>query len=210
MEVIIIILRLMLTFILSLLFGMERQSSHKPIGFGSFTFVAIGSCGLAITAVTLGSGNPLPLLGAIITGIGFLGAGALIRTSDKIFGFTTAASLWIFAIIGLEIGVGDYLAGLILYSFVWIVVFIDRHFEKRGIGSYKRKITISTNKINDKNEIEKELLMYTNNFILINIELDKKNSKLVATYLIESDRNKINHLIKDLYTKDWFDSFKVD
>ena len=46
-----------------------------------------------MTAVSLGFEDPIPLLGAIVTGIGFLGAGALIKTTDKIFGFTTAASI---------------------------------------------------------------------------------------------------------------------
>ena|SRR5659263_171028 len=100
MELLIILLRLTLTFALSLIFGYERQRSHKPIGFGTFIFVSVGSCGLAITATIL-SENPLPLLGSVVTGIGFLGAGALIKTNEKTFGFTTAASVWLFAIFGI-------------------------------------------------------------------------------------------------------------
>ena len=90
MDVIVIFLRLSITFFLSLVFGLERQYSHKPIGFGTFTFVAAGSSSLAIVAVALGFEHSIPLLSAIVTGIGFLGAGALIKTSDKIFGLTSA------------------------------------------------------------------------------------------------------------------------
>lgn len=147
MDLTTIILRFFIVFILSSIFGIERQRSHKPIGFATFIFVSIGSCGLAITSTILNLENPTPLLAAIITGIGFLGAGALIKTTDKIFGFNTAASIWIFAIFGLTIGIGQYLIGSILYGLIWIIVLGDRYLEKKGIGSYQKKITIVTKKI---------------------------------------------------------------
>ncbi|MBS3078326.1 hypothetical protein J4412_02380 [Candidatus Pacearchaeota archaeon] len=53
METWIVLLRMLLTFIPALIFGFQRQRSHKLIGFGTFTFVAVGACGLAITAVNL-------------------------------------------------------------------------------------------------------------------------------------------------------------
>jgi putative Mg2+ transporter-C (MgtC) family protein len=99
--------RFIITFVFSVIFGLERQRAHKPVGFGAFTFVAVGSCALSITAINLYPDNPLSLLGAIVTGIGFLGAGALIKTTDKIFGFTSAAAVWLFAIFGLVVGVGN-------------------------------------------------------------------------------------------------------
>ena len=86
-----IIFRFVLAFVLALLFGFNRQKAHKPTGFVTYIFVAIGSCALSMAAILI-SENPLPLLAAIVTGIGFLGAGALIKTSDKVFGFTSAAS----------------------------------------------------------------------------------------------------------------------
>ena len=93
METLTIVIRLLAVFILSLIFGIERQRSHKPVGFGTFIFVAIGSCALAIAATIIDIDDRIIILGSIVTGIGFLGAGALIRNNDKIFGFTTAASL---------------------------------------------------------------------------------------------------------------------
>ena len=63
---------------LALVFGLARQRRGKPIGFGTFIFVSVGSCSLAVVALQLSPANPLPLLGAVVTGIGFRGAGALI------------------------------------------------------------------------------------------------------------------------------------
>jgi putative Mg2+ transporter-C (MgtC) family protein len=147
MDTLSITLKFGLTFLLAFIFGMNRQLTHKPIGFGTFIFVSVGSCGLSIIAILLNPENPLPLLSAIITGIGFLGAGALIKTSDKIFGFTSAASIWLFSILGLIIGAGFYTIALIIYFLVWTVIFFDHYLEKEGIGSYQKRLILTTNEV---------------------------------------------------------------
>ena len=93
------LIRMLLVFGLSLIFGLERQRSHKPVGFGTFIFVALGACTIGIVATKYSLGDSISLLAATITGIGFLGAGALIKNTDKVFGFTTASAIWLFAII---------------------------------------------------------------------------------------------------------------
>jgi putative Mg2+ transporter-C (MgtC) family protein len=154
MEMNVFLFRLELAFVLSLIFGLERQKSHKPVGFGTFIFVTLGACSLSIIALELGGTNPLPLLGAIVTGIGFLGAGALIKTTDKIFGFTTAASIWVFSILGLSMGVGNYKVGFALYFFVWVSIFVDKYLESKGIGSYQKKIVVKMKGMDQKNWVE--------------------------------------------------------
>ena len=153
MDYITLVIRLSLVFFLTLIYGVQRQKSHKPVGFGTYILVAIGACGLSIASQELvGINNTVSLLAAIITGIGFLGAGALIKTPDKVFGFTTAASIWFFAIFGVLIGIGEYLIGIILYFLAFVIVLFDESLEKRGIGSYRRKIIITSNKIVGKKE----------------------------------------------------------
>ena len=83
MELTAIIFDFLVTFLASLAFGIQRQKSHKPIGFGTFTLVSVGACALSIIAELLSPENPLSLMGAIMTGIGFLGAGAMIKSNDK-------------------------------------------------------------------------------------------------------------------------------
>jgi uncharacterized membrane protein YhiD involved in acid resistance len=205
-----ILLRFTITFLLSFLFGIERQKSHKPIGFGTFIFVSVGSCALAITSVILGNDNPLPLLGAIVTGIGFLGAGALIKTSDKIFGFTSAATIWIFAIFGLLIGVGEYFVGMAVYVLIWIVVLYDRNLEKRGEGSYQKKLIVVTNKIIKEKELKELLMLCLTKYNLTVFEVDKKNSKITFQYIIEGTKEQMNKLPKILYEKPWFESCKIE
>lgn len=203
-----IIERFMVTLVLSMIFGLERQKSHKPIGFGTFIFVAMGSCTLGITAMTLNAENPLPLLGAIVTGIGFLGAGALIKTTDKIFGFTTAASIWAFAILGLVIGVGEYFIGGMLYSSVWIVILVDRYFETKGIGSYQKKIIITANKSINNEELASAL--GTKKHKMVSMDINKKDNRISMTLFVEGSKKEINELPQRLFKKDWVGSFKIE
>ncbi len=206
-ELLIILQRFVITFVLSVLFGLQRQRAHKPVGFGTFTFVAIGSCGLAITALNLYPDNPLSLLGAIVTGIGFLGAGALIKTSDKIFGFTSASAVWLFAIFGLIIGVGEYLTGIIIYIMIWIVIIIDTQLKKKGIGHYQRKLTITTNRLIDEKEIEKEL---GPNFKKMVVKVDKKNNKLCVSYLVEGTKDQVREIPERLAKDEWLEYFEIE
>jgi len=210
MELFTIFLRFAITFALSIIFGLERQFSHKPTGFGTFTFVSVGACGLAITAILLQPENPLPLLGAIVTGIGFLGAGALMKSTDKSPHFTTASSIWLFAIFGLVIGVGEYLIGLLLYAVVWGIILFDRWLETRGIGSYERKIVITTNRVVSQKEIRTLLVQSTRKYKLISLEIDKTNNKLSFSYLIQGRKEAINSIPEKLYEKEWFHSCQVE
>src|SRR5437867_9776252 len=84
------VFRLLLVFALAFGIGLERQIRRKPVGFWTFIFVSTGAAALAILAIDLEGDNPLPLLGGVITGIGFLGAGALIRAKDRVLCFATA------------------------------------------------------------------------------------------------------------------------
>nr|MBA4404789.1 hypothetical protein [Nanoarchaeum sp.] len=203
-------LRFGITFILAFIFGIERQREHKPVGFGTFSFVSIGACALAIVATDIFSSNPLPLLSAIVTGIGFLGAGALIKTTDKIFGFTTAASIWLFAIIGLIVGVGEYNIALMIYILVWIVIIIDKLLQVKGIGSYQKKLIITTKSMITEKEVGDLFDEFKTKHKLIGLEMDKVNNKSILTYLIEGTRDNINNLAKKLYEQKWLADVKSE
>jgi putative Mg2+ transporter-C (MgtC) family protein len=210
METFVIIFRFLITFMAAFVFGLERQRSHKPVGFGTFTFVATGACVLAITAILWSPQNPLPLMTAIVTGIGFLGAGAMIKTGDKILGATTAAGIWLFAIFGLTIGSGEYFLGGLIYIGMWAVILVDRHLEEEGMGSYQKKLVVITNKIINEKEIRKVLLMETKKYRLVSVDVDKKNNRLSLTYLVDGTKDHLNKIPKRLYEEPWFESCKIE
>lgn len=202
--------KFLFVFVLTFIYGLQRQRSHKPVGFGTFILVAVGACALAVTASQMSLENSVSLLAAIVTGIGFLGAGALIRNQDKIFGFTTAASIWLFAIFGLVSGLGDYSTGIIIYSVVWLVIASDNYLEKKGIGSYRKKLTIITQDFVTKEEVTNILAKYCTNFSLNYINANKKERKISLNYLIEGMKKDVKFLLSDLYKQKWCVSLNFD
>lgn len=204
-----IIVRIGITFGLALLFGIERQAMRKPIGFGTFSFVATGACVLAITALKLNPNTPLPLIAAIVTGIGFLGAGALVKTGEKVHGFTSAALIWIFAIFGITIGVGELEIGLAAYILIWIVTLYDRYLENKGSGLYKSRVTIVANRIMPEKEIRQFLFDGTKPGIN-EFQVDRKNNRQTVVYAVEGTRDNLGVLTRKLETVDWCESYAIE
>ena len=193
---------------MSFFFGLERQFSNKPIGFGTFIFVATGACALGAVSTALSPLDPLVIAGGVVTGIGFLGAGALIKTSDKIFGFTTAASIWVFAIVGLCIGLDQYFIGTLTYLVIWAVVLTDRILEFNGIGSYQRKLSFKTNRIMDKGEIGS--LFKNHKWKLLSFKVDNLNKGSKISYLINGPRSYVNTLKETLVKQPWIEEFSIE
>lgn len=131
-----IILRLVLTAILSGLIGFERQMHKRMAGLRTHILVALGSCLIMLTSIYVfdiykAVANPDPgrIAAGVITGIGFLGAGTIIRERERVRGLTTAASLWVVAGIGLACGCGFINAAVYTAVLGLIVLFFLRHFE---------------------------------------------------------------------------------
>ncbi|MCO6502011.1 MAG: MgtC/SapB family protein [Acidimicrobiales bacterium] len=94
--------------------GYDRQKHDKPAGLRTHMLVALGAC-LFTASAELASGTRLDLLrvtAAIATGIGFLGAGAIMRSGAHVSGLTTAAGIWVTAGLGVVIGVGQWILGV--------------------------------------------------------------------------------------------------
>ncbi|MEM2123307.1 MAG: MgtC/SapB family protein [Candidatus Bathyarchaeia archaeon] len=105
--------RLLLAVVLAFPIGYEREMTHKPAGLRTHMLIALGSATLTIASLRGFPGSdPARVAAYIVAGIGFVGAGAIIREKDKVVGITTAASLWISASIGLSSGAGLYLTAL--------------------------------------------------------------------------------------------------
>lgn len=133
------VIRLLISALLGGLIGMEREVRNRPAGLRTHILVSVGSTLIMLVSVdgfrSLGdgtiSGDPARLAAQVISGIGFLGAGTIMRTGNSIKGLTTAASLWVCAGIGLAIGVGYYLGAIVTVGIVLIVLKKLGIFEKR-------------------------------------------------------------------------------
>jgi len=112
------ILRLLLAALLGGAVGLEREIHEKAAGFRTHILVCIGSCLIMLTSMHvfdiykgIADVDPGRIAAQVVSGIGFLGAGTIIRSRASIVGLTTAASLWSIAGVGLAVGSGLYLLG---------------------------------------------------------------------------------------------------
>ncbi len=200
-----VIEKILVVFVLTFLFGIERQRKHTPVGFATFVLVAIGSCGLTIVALQLAISNTIFLLSGIVSGVGFLGAGVLMggSSAERTSGFITAASVWLFSIFGIIIGLGYYEIGILIYVFTWVIVVVDRHLEKGLTDSYKREISIRTKGFMEKKEITDILAKYCTSFKLVKVEIDRKNKEVLLKYLIEGLKKDIDSFLREFYNEKW-------
>ena len=131
-----IITRLILAVILGGAIGFEREIHKRSAGLRTHILVSLGSCLIMLTSLYVFDiyKNSVPLdpariAAGVVTGIGFLGAGAIIRSGEVVKGLTTAASLWLAAAIGLAAGCGFYLASVITTILTVIVLYFLRRLE---------------------------------------------------------------------------------
>src|ERR1700687_3645693 len=114
--------RLFVAFVLGALVGIERQWHHKHAGIRTHALVALGAAAFGLLSL-LGFGptnNPMLIAAGVVSGIGFIGGGVIMRRGGAVQGINTAANLWVTASMGLAIGAGYYeLAGL---AFVAVLV----------------------------------------------------------------------------------------
>jgi putative Mg2+ transporter-C (MgtC) family protein len=118
--------KLLLASLCAALIGWERQRREKAAGLKTHVLIAFGSCLFTIVGMNLvGESDPgalLRIMQGIITGVGFVGAGAIMRQGESVKGITTAAGIWVIAAIGMTVGAGEYL--LALYSSVMVVIML--------------------------------------------------------------------------------------
>ncbi|MBI2141741.1 MgtC/SapB family protein [Candidatus Woesearchaeota archaeon] len=103
-----IIIRVALAILVGALIGLEREKTKHAAGLRTHLLVCIGSTLITLTSIDMFPQNPAPITAAIITGIGFLGAGTIFRDKNNVRGLTTAASIWAVAGLGLALGAGAY------------------------------------------------------------------------------------------------------
>ena len=120
------ICRLILGFVLAGIIGAERQSVNKPAGFKTHALIGVSSvlimlCGEYISRTSSGA-DASRIPAQLLSGIGFIGAGTILRDGFNVKGLTTAASLLAVTCIGLSIGAGFYLGGIITTLIVYIVL----------------------------------------------------------------------------------------
>src|SRR5712691_3504331 len=112
------ITRLTIALLFGAIIGIEREWRHKNAGIKTNTLVAIGAAAFAMMSNTFGPNNhnPAQLAAAVVSGIGFIGAGVIIHRGANVQGVTTAATLWASASMGVAAGLGYYVVAALTFA----------------------------------------------------------------------------------------------
>lgn len=125
-----LIIRLVLSAVLGAIIGFEREAKNKPAGIRTHSLVGLGACIFALTSISFGildaRVEPSRIAAGIVTGIGFLGAGAIFRSENRVSGLTTAADLWVVAAIGLAVALGEYLMAIASTAIAFFILYSAR------------------------------------------------------------------------------------
>lgn len=131
--------RLTLAAALGAAIGVERELRHKPAGLRTNILIALGAALFTTLSLHLAGsgGTPDRIAAQVVTGIGFLGAGAILHNRESVHGMTTAATIWVNAAIGMAAGAGEYAMASIATVVALIVLAIlgpiEAYFERRKL-----------------------------------------------------------------------------
>lgn len=133
-----ILFRLGLATLLGAVLGIDRDLHRKPAGLRVLAMVGLGACGVIMASIMLEHSTSDGLLRAVqgvLTGIGFLGAGVIMHAQgkDEVHGLTTAATIWISAIVGVICGAGQFLLAISIFAIAWFLLVGGRWMEWRII-----------------------------------------------------------------------------
>ncbi len=136
--------------------GAEREFQDKAAGFRTIILITVGSALFTIFSISMDPGFTRTRIAAnIVTGIGFLGAGAIVREGGRIGGLTTAATIWLSAALGLGIGAGDLYFVLISTAITLLVLLVFPYLEARIDKIREARMYKVVLKANDFKSIEK-------------------------------------------------------
>lgn len=144
------VFKLVLSMVLGVLVGVERKRKGQIAGVRTFALISMGACmamllSIYVPQVYLGlkNGDPGRIAAQVITGVGFLGGGAMIHMKGSVRGLTTAAGIWMTATIGMAVGVGMYWCSILATGLILVtLVLLEAWEHRRNIGHENRVLKL--------------------------------------------------------------------
>lgn len=212
---------LSICFLLSFFIGMERQYRKRIIGLRTTILVSLGAFLFVTFSFSVGSLDLSRIASQVVTGIGFLGAGVILKDGKKIRGLTTAATLWCDAAIGILCAGGAIFEAILGTLIILFANIILRHINKliNNLSDTKNSLIKSklslTGREKEIVEIKKEIqefLSGQNQVDIININL-KRNQKLITLTIdfsiLKEDLVKFEKLIDEITEKSKFEKIEL-
>ncbi|MCM1092477.1 MAG: MgtC/SapB family protein [Lachnospiraceae bacterium] len=194
------IFKLALSLLLGCLVGFERKRKGQIAGVRTFALISMGATLAMILSIYvpqeylgLKNGDPGRIAAQVVTGIGFLGAGAIIQMKGSVRGLTTAAGIWIIAAIGMAVGVGLYSLALAATALVLVVLlFIERLEHHINAGAESRiiriRLSVIAEDIDGYREVLKNHRVHLTN-VYVEYDYDEPVTRLNLVVLIRDHTN---------------------
>jgi len=135
-------LRLFVTLVLAIAVGCEREWHGHPAGIRTMALVGVGAClftGMGMETIFGARVDPTRIAAQIVTGVGFLGAGTILRSGGEVHGMTTAATIWVVAALGMAVGFGFYGVAIFTTALVLLTLVAIRPLEHRFFKRHKAR-----------------------------------------------------------------------
>ncbi len=211
---------LFICFLLSFLIGVERQYRKRIIGLRTTILVSIGAFLFVSFSFTIGATDISRIASQVVAGIGFLGAGVILKDGKKIRGLTTAATLWCNAAIGVLCAGGaikEAIVGTFVILFSNIVLrYVNRLINEISSNKHTRyhyQLLLTSNNTNIK-KLKKDIVQFieNNKIETISTTMRKKNKEITINYDIEITKEevlKLEKVIDELNDDDLLISFEL-
>ena len=209
-------LRLLMSCILGGIIGYEREAHRKTAGLRTHILVSIGSCLIMILSIKiyesvqgLTNTDPARLAAQVVSGIGFLGAGSIIKDGPTVKGLTTAASLWVVSGVGLAVGSGYYIEAFITTGLVFLTLSILSRLENKEYKSLVGLFIMTTDMPGQIGEIG--VLLGLHGIHIRDIKIEEKKDLLGITFRIYMPKGvNVNDVTTGLLSIKGITSVKLD
>lgn len=173
--------------------GWERESAGKAAGIRTFAIVCLGSTLFTLIARELNAPDSMPrIVGQIISGIGFIGAGAVFRENEKISGLTTAAGIWVSSAIGIIFGLGYLPFGILISIFVVFLFRLQKHAESLLYGKcIFEQVEVTFRNDGNKNVLKVMAVLESDR--RLNLRFSTCDDKSLSRFRFEGCTNHKNH-----------------
>lgn len=206
------VLKLLLAVIFGGIIGIERELRSKAAGFRTMILICVGSCFFTDIALHLGTpAEASRIVANIITGIGFLGAGAIFRDSSngKVSGMTTASMIWIAAAIGMGLGFGEYFIALVVTIITQVVLLAFTRIERPLDAFHEERTYITTFQHFNCSQDYVEELFREHKLKFKMISLHNENGKTAVQWVVHGSEKTHRQMLERLIVDTKIESVKI-
>ena len=206
------VLKLLLAVVFGGIIGIERELRSKAAGFRTMILICLGSCFFTDLALHLGApAETSRIVANIITGIGFLGAGAIFRDSSngKVSGMTTASMIWIAAAIGMGVGFGEYFIAVVVTILTQVVLLLFTRIERPLDAYHEERTYVVTFLHNNCSRDYVETIFSEHRLKFKMVTLHNESGKTTVQWVVHGSESKHRDMLERLIVDMKITSVKI-